>query len=81
MGDLVVTEKKKIEEEEKMKDYKVKGQLFRAIGKITFEQVLDRSDSKVIWDSLKLKFGGNERVKQSLLNTLRRDFEVLEMKK
>ncbi|XP_052486390.1 uncharacterized protein LOC128041103 [Gossypium raimondii] len=27
------------------------------------------------------KFGGNERVKRSLLNTLRREFEVLEMKK
>ncbi|KAL7592649.1 hypothetical protein Lser_V15G32689 [Lactuca serriola] len=49
--------------------------------RITFEQVLDKSNSKVIWDSLKLKFRGNERVKQSLLNTLRQDFEVLEMKK
>ena len=29
---------------------------------------------------MKKKFGGNERVKRSLLQTLRRDFEVLEMK-
>ncbi|XP_022953047.1 uncharacterized protein LOC111455567 [Cucurbita moschata] len=29
---------------------------------------------------MKKKFGGNERVKWSLLQTLRRDFEVLEMK-
>eukprot|EP00257_Ricinus_communis_P026661 XP_025014075.1 uncharacterized protein LOC112535637 [Ricinus communis] len=30
---------------------------------------------------MKSKFGGNARVKRSLLNTLRRDFEILEMKK
>jgi len=29
---------------------------------------------------MKRKFGGNERVKRSLLQTLRRDFEVLAMK-
>ena len=29
---------------------------------------------------MKKKFGGNERVKRSLLQTLRRDFEILEMK-
>lgn len=68
-------------EDARMKDCRAKGYLFRAIDRITFEQVLDRSTSKVIWDSKKMKYGGNERVKQSLLNTLRRDFEVLEMKK
>ena len=36
--------------------------------------------SKVIWESMKRKFGGNERLKRSLLNTLRREFEVLTMK-
>eukprot|EP00257_Ricinus_communis_P017180 XP_015575560.1 uncharacterized protein LOC107261372 [Ricinus communis] len=29
---------------------------------------------------MKRKFGGNDKVKRSLLNSLRRDFEVLEMK-
>ncbi|XP_013675586.1 uncharacterized protein LOC106380369 [Brassica napus] len=29
---------------------------------------------------MKRKFGGNERLKRSLLNTLRREFEVLTMK-
>lgn len=62
------------------KDHKVKHYLYQAIDRVTFEQILDRRTSKIVWDSLKSKFGGNARVKKSLLQTLRRDFEVLEMK-
>ena len=67
-------------EEFKMKDHQVKHYLFQAIDRVVFEQILNRKTSKNIWDSMKKKFGGNERVKRSLLQTLRRDFEVLEMK-
>lgn len=63
-----------------MKDHKVKHYLFRAIDRVVFEQVLDRRTSKIVWDSLKRKFGGNDRVKKHLLNTLRREFEVLNMR-
>ena len=68
------------QEDLKMKDHQVKHFLFQAIDRTVFEQILDRSTSKIIWDSMKKKFGGNERVKRSLLNTLRREFEVLSMK-
>ncbi|GMI90542.1 cysteine-rich RLK (RECEPTOR-like protein kinase) 8 [Hibiscus trionum] len=68
-------------DEIRMKDHKVKHYLYQAIDRVVFEQILDRRTSKIVWDSLKSKFGGNERVKKSLLNTLRREFEVLEMKK
>lgn len=68
------------QEDLKMKDHQVKHYLFQAIDHTVFEQILDRRTSKVIWDSMKKKFGGNERVKRSLLNTLRREFEVLSMK-
>ncbi|XP_020267042.1 uncharacterized protein LOC109842597 [Asparagus officinalis] len=90
-------------ENTRMKDHKVKHYLFRAIDRANFEQVLDRRTSKIVWDSLKRKFGGNDLVKKrrtskivwdslkrkfggndlvkkSLLNSLRRDFEVLAMK-
>ena len=67
-------------DEFKMKDHQVKHYLFQAIDWIVFEQILNRKISKNIWDSMKKKFGGNKRVKRSLLLTLRRDFEVLEMK-
>lgn len=70
----------KILEELKMKDHQVKHYLFQATDRVVFEQILDRKTSKIVWDSLKGKFGGNERVKRSLLQTLRRDFEVLIMK-
>ncbi|WCJ18701.1 hypothetical protein M5689_001030 [Euphorbia peplus] len=67
-------------ENAKMNDHKVKHYLFRAIDRTVFEQILDRRTSKIVWDSLKRKFGGNDHVKKSLLNSLRRDFEVLAMK-
>lgn len=70
----------KDQEDLKMKDHHVKHFLFQAIDRTVFEQILDRRTSKIIWDSMRKKFGGNERVKRSLLNTLRRDFEVLSMK-
>ncbi|CAM8892609.1 unnamed protein product [Rhodiola kirilowii] len=61
----------------RQKDQKVKHYLFRAIDREVFEQILDRRTSKIVWDSLKSKYGGNER---TLLNSLRRDFEILQMK-
>ncbi|PNX61389.1 retrovirus-related Pol polyprotein from transposon TNT 1-94, partial [Trifolium pratense] len=51
-----------------------------AIDRSVFEQILDRRTAKSVWDSLKRKYGGNDRVKKSMLNFLRREFEVLEMK-
>ncbi|KAJ8761593.1 hypothetical protein K2173_004369 [Erythroxylum novogranatense] len=62
------------------KDYQVKHYLFQAIDRTVFEQILDRCTSKIVWDSMKRKFGGNQKVKKSLLNALRREFEVLEMR-
>lgn len=78
---LTLTEqaKKKLEIA-RINDHKVKHYLFQAIERYVFEQILDRRTSKSVWDSLKMKFGGNIHVRKSLLNSLRRDFEVLEMK-
>lgn len=72
-------EKKKLEEL-RMKDLQVKHYLYQAIDRVTFEQILDRKNSKVIWDSMKKRYAGNDRVKKSMLQKLRRDFEILEMK-
>ncbi|XP_076921890.1 uncharacterized protein LOC143583475 [Bidens hawaiensis] len=71
--------KKKLEEL-RAKDLQVKHYLYQTIDRITFEQILDRRTSKAIWVSLKKRFAGNERVRKSMLQKLRRDFEVLEMK-
>ncbi|RDX88110.1 hypothetical protein CR513_30339, partial [Mucuna pruriens] len=70
-----------LEQPEKFRteDHKVKHYLFRVIDRSVFEQILDRSTSNVVWNSLKCKFGGNDRVKKLMLNALRWEFEVLEM--
>ncbi|KAL4584185.1 hypothetical protein LXL04_008777 [Taraxacum kok-saghyz] len=72
-------EKKKLEDL-RMKDLEVKHYLYQAIDRVTFEQIMDRTTSKAVWNSMKQRFAGNERVKRSMLQKLRRDFEVLEMK-
>nr|GFA82250.1 hypothetical protein [Tanacetum cinerariifolium] len=79
-GIAVSEAQKKRLEELKMADLQVKHYLYQAIDRVTFEQILDRSTSKAIWDSMKKRYARNERVKRSMLQKLRRDFEVLEMK-
>lgn len=64
----------------KLKDLKVKNYLFQAIDKTTLKTILQKDTAKQIWDSMKTKYQGNERVRNAQLQTLRRDFEVLEMK-
>ena len=64
----------------RLKDHQVKHYLFQAIYRTVFEQILDRRTAKIVWDSMKRKFCGNQKVKKSLLNALRREFEILEMK-
>ncbi|RVW84289.1 Retrovirus-related Pol polyprotein from transposon TNT 1-94 [Vitis vinifera] len=67
-------------DEIKLKDLKVKNYLFQAIDRTILETILQKNTSKQIWDSMKKKYEGNARVKRSILQALRRDFETLEMK-
>lgn len=76
---LTATQTQQLEEAKK-NDHKVKHFLYQCIERVIFEQILDMSTSKIIWESMKKKFGGNDWVKKSLLQKLRRDFEILEMK-
>lgn len=63
----------------KLKDLKAKNYLYQAIDRSILETILDKSTSKKIWDSMK-KYEGNAKVKRSILQALRKDFETLEMK-
>ncbi|GAA0141050.1 hypothetical protein LIER_02285 [Lithospermum erythrorhizon] len=78
-GALLNDNQRTLLEEARTQDYQVKHYLFQAIDRSVFEQILDRSNSKSVWDSLKKKFGGNEKVKKATRNVLRREFELLEM--
>ncbi|KAL8106255.1 hypothetical protein AgCh_029879 [Apium graveolens] len=64
----------------KLKDLKVKNYLFQAIDKSILKTILQKDTSKQLWDSMRRKYQGNERVKRAQLQALRREFEVLEMK-
>ncbi|GAA0166827.1 hypothetical protein LIER_21893 [Lithospermum erythrorhizon] len=68
-------------DEVRTKDHQVKHYLFQALDREVFEQILDRRSSKIIWESMEKKFGGNQKVKKTNCNALRRKFELLEMKK
>ena len=65
----------------RLKDHQVKHYLFQAIDRTVFEQILDHRTAKIVWDSMKQKFGGNQKVKKSILNALRIEFKILEMNK
>lgn len=53
---------RKLIEEQKLKDLKVKNYLFQSIERNIMETILDRGSSKSIWDSMKKKYQGTSRV-------------------
>lgn len=67
-------------EVQKLNDLKVKNYLFQAIDRTVLDTILKKDTGKDIWDAMKKKFEGNERVKRSHLQALRREFETLEMR-
>lgn len=67
-------------EEAKLKDLKVKNYLFQAIDRTIIETILNKETSKNIWDSMKQKYQGTNKVKRAQLQALRREFEILQMK-
>lgn len=73
-------EQRKVVEEAKVKDLKVKNYLYQAIDRRTIETILKKGTTKEIWDSLKIKHQGSTKVKKAQLLALRREFELLGMK-
>lgn len=67
-------------DELKLKDLKAKNYLFQAIDRTILETILQKDTSKQIWDSMRKKYEGNARVKRSIMQALRKEFETLEMK-
>ena len=64
----------------KLNDLKVKNYLFAAIDRTTLKTITEKNTTKQLWDSMKTRFQGDEKVRNAQLQILRRDFEVLEMK-
>ncbi|KAE8676824.1 proline-rich receptor-like protein kinase PERK4-like [Hibiscus syriacus] len=77
----VLTDTQKTElEGRKLKDLKAKNYLFQEIDRPILEIILSKETSKDIWDSMKKKYEGSAKMKRAQLQTLRRDFETLQMK-
>jgi len=79
-GVTVTEAQQKRLDELKLKDLKVKNYLFQAIDRTILKIILQKDTAKRIWDSMKKKYEGNVRVKRSILQALRKEFETLEMK-
>lgn len=78
-GTVVTCEQSEELEKSRIEYHKVNHYLSKTIDKSIFEQILDKSTSQIVQDTLKRKFGRSDRVKKSMLNALRMEFEVLEM--
>ncbi|KAH0765426.1 hypothetical protein KY285_001297 [Solanum tuberosum] len=80
-GETLTNAQKGELEAKKLKDLKAKNYLFQAIDCPILETILCKETSKDIWDSMKKKYQGTARVNRAQLQTLRRDFKTLQMKK
>lgn len=63
-----------------LKDLKVKNYLFALIDKTILKTIMKKDTSKDLWESIKSKYQGNQRIQSAQLHRLRMNFEVLEMK-
>ena len=54
--------------------------MFQTIDRTIIEPILKKNTSKQIWDSMKRKHEGNARMKRSILQEPRKEYETLEMK-
>lgn len=76
-GSVLTEAQLKAIETEKLKDLKVKNYLFQASDRTIMETILNKDTAKNIWDSMRQKYQGTNRVKRAQLQRLRREFEVL----
>ncbi|MCH84749.1 retrovirus-related Pol polyprotein from transposon TNT 1-94, partial [Trifolium medium] len=66
--------------ESRLKDLKVKNFLFQSIDRSILETILERDTSRDIWESMRRKYQGSNKVKRAQLQSLKREFEILCMK-
>lgn len=59
-------------EDAKLKDLKAKNYLFQSIERGIIETILDKDSAKGIWDSMKQKHKGSNRVKRAQLQAFQR---------
>ena len=71
------TVQQKALDDARLKDLQAKNYLFQAIDKSILKTITHKETTKQMWDSMKVKFQGNARVKRAHLQRLRRTFDLL----
>ncbi|CAL1409608.1 unnamed protein product [Linum trigynum] len=79
-GTELTAEQTKVLDDSRLRDLKAKNYLFNSIDKTILKTITSKATAKELWDSMKMKFQGNARVQKAQLQSLRRSFEILEMK-
>jgi hypothetical protein len=70
-------DQRRLADESKLRDLKVKNYLFQSIDRSILETILVRDTARDIWEAMKRKYQGSTKVKRAQLQSLRRDFEIL----
>ena len=79
-GAELTERQKKVIEDAKLEDLKVKNYLFQAIDRLLLETILNKDTTKNIWDSLKQKYQRTALVQHAQRQALQKEFEMLNMK-
>ncbi|GAU46070.1 hypothetical protein TSUD_180060 [Trifolium subterraneum] len=72
-------EQRRVANESKLRDLKVKNYLFQSIDRTILETILNCETSRDIWEAMRRKYQGSTKVKRAQLQSLRREFEFLAM--
>jgi hypothetical protein len=72
-------EQRRVADESKLHDLKVKNYLFQSIERSILETILVCDTARDIWEAMGRKYQGSTKVKRAQLQSLRREFEVLAM--
>ncbi|OIW20142.1 hypothetical protein TanjilG_02122 [Lupinus angustifolius] len=67
--------------ESKKKDCKALCMIHQCVDESNFEEIANVKTAKEAWDTLEKSYAGAEKVKKVKLQTLRREYELLQMKK
>lgn len=80
LGENPTDAQRETHKETKKRDQKALFFIHQCVNAVVFEKISDATTSKQAWDVLVKLYGGDEKVKKVRLQSLRRQYELLQMK-
>lgn len=71
---------KVVRKEQRRKDWKALLLIHQCVDPNVFGKIIEEETSKEAWDKLKNLYGGDEKLKRMKLQTLRKQFDMTQMK-